>query len=75
MLIIVDSGDSEFIETPYELLIGDDPSSWLEIFSSQAADYGGEGQVSDASVEIKPNNKKQLSIEIPAWSLLILERR
>ena len=53
--------------------MGDDSSSWREIFNSQVADYGGEDQASNTGAEIKLD-VKQLLIQVPAWSVLIFER-
>jgi len=74
LLIVVHPGDSQFGELRYNLPLGDDPSSWREIFNSQAIDYGGEGQGGYSGAEIMPDDN-QLPVQIPAWSLLIFKRQ
>jgi 1,4-alpha-glucan branching enzyme len=72
LLIVIHPGDLQFGDPRYELPVGDDKSSWREIFNSQASDYGGDSQ-DNASAKIYPENSR-LPIQIPAWSLLIFRR-
>jgi 1,4-alpha-glucan branching enzyme len=72
LLIIVHLDDTQFGGGGYDIPIGDDPATWREIFNSQATEYGGDCQVRN-STEVKSTDN-QLSVAIPAWSLLIFQR-
>jgi 1,4-alpha-glucan branching enzyme len=73
LLIVVHTADSQFFESHYDLPIPDDPASWREIFNSQAVNYGGDGHAGNAGAAISPING-QLSIQVPAWSVLVFIR-
>ena len=73
VLVVVNAGDAQFAFHDYGVEMGGESGFWLEIFNSQAPDYGGIDTTGNFAERL-PVTDGKLFINLPRWSLLMFRK-
>ena len=76
LLIIINLSDNQWEKREYQLNTDTPNTTWIEIFNSQNASYGGWSGSGNSDENFHPvadNNGKLQGINIPKWSLMIFK--
>jgi 1,4-alpha-glucan branching enzyme len=70
LLVVVNAGNGQWDGNQYAVNLAGDAGTWMEIFNSQAPEYGGIATVGNFGMNLQASNG-QLDINLPSWGVLV----
>ena len=75
VLVVVNLSDNQWDGPVYRVNIGYPGDHWVEIFNSQAPQYGGWADSGNYLADLRVGDAGQIAIRLPKWSVLMFRKR